>query len=203
MAETWLEEEIDVITISNKEDVIHVRTQNREPAFENENDNSDEDWSNIQWDDADRIRERIYDREVPSYGDDIIDYDYSDYFDEVIDEIAEDNGDPYNLTFDDLDSFLGNTCSGMGNYDSVNDLAQRAADYDLARDLRSYKEEILKYYAICYYINTFGSYIPHELAEFIEDDEYDYSSMDKLGEVEDFIDDWMSEHEGIEEYMPR
>lgn len=187
MAETKLEEEVDVIVVQNSE-------------YENENENENE-YSDVEMANVQTIWSRYSDN-LPGCMDatEICDYDSSWYITEAFEEMAQDEGDVDELTFNDLDNYLDRQGTSLRDYGSVMEIADRAADKQIEDELWDYKEEILKYYAIYYYDDTYSSeIIPVELAEII-DDNSEYRSFDRLGEIEDMIDEWMSDHEGILEH---
>lgn len=204
MAETLLAEELDATTVN------WLRSHDPEFRIEIENvvtvsnsydeDDDSEDWSSITWTSVAPIRSRYFNR-IPCEGEDIISEDSSEYICDVFRYLAEDAGDIDELSFDDLDDYLSDQGEDMRCYTSVNYLAHQCADHKVEEILWDNRVDILKFYAIDYYESEHGNYIPNELANEI-DDSNNYYNIDKLYEVEEIIDDWWDEHDGIEDYMP-
>ena len=189
MAETLLDYEVGVLTMTPR----RARNSNPESEIEDEN-----DWSDMEWTDI-RDRKRQLYNAIPYAGENICDYSSYEIY-EAFDYMAENEGDISDVSFDDIDSYLYDRGERLGDYDSVQDLARYTADWKISQDLNNSRYEILKYYAYCYYADNFGNMMPEGLKAEIE--EYDYYQMDRVDDVDDLINEWIDDHEGIMDYMP-
>jgi hypothetical protein len=187
--ETLLENEVCVLTLT-------PRNRNLIPESEME----DEIENYEEWEYANPAEYgRLYDRRLPECGEKIVDYRDYDFY-EACSRMSEDEGDTDDLDFDDLDEYLNSIGDSLRYYDSVREVARRTAEWKIQSELESCQEEILMYYAIWYYMDNISSaIIPLDLITRIED--YDYCQIDRVDDVDDMINEWIDDHEGLREYL--
>lgn len=191
MAETLLENEVNVVTF-RAPIVIHSNVFH-DPDLEDEIEN---DYSDYEWVNA-RGERRDYEDRIPYGADSITEYTGEIY--EAFDYMAEDAGDADEMDFDDCENFLRETGNDLRDYSSLSDLRQAAADHFFENEFWDYKAKICIYYCLDYYITEYGDMIPEELYDEIKNNAGD---ADRISELDDLVDDWMNDHEGIEDFMP-
>ena len=159
MAETLLDLEEGVTTI-NALRIQNLNSDSEIAIGEDETENYNE------WEYKDpREIKSSWANYLPYLGENIVDYDSYDFY-EACSFIAENEGDPSELDFDDLDNYINSTDQSLRYFDSVNEIARRAADWKIEDELINDREYLLRYYAICYYIDNYNdSYIPEELVD--------------------------------------
>lgn len=187
--ETLLENEVCVLTLT-------PRNQNliSESEMEDEIENYEE------WEYANPADySRLYDRRLPDCGEKIVDYGNYDFY-EACSYMSDGEGDADDLDFDDLDEYLNSVGDSLRYYDTVREVARRTAEWKVQSELEDCREEILMYYAIWYYMdNISNEIIPLDLITRIED--YDYYQIDRVDDVDDMINEWIDDHEGLREYL--
>lgn len=192
MAETLLDNEVNVRTLFKT--VIHANGygySNSESEDENENDYSDYEWVNA------REKRRYYEDRIPCGASYITEYTGEIY--EAFDYITENAGDVDEMDFDDCENFLREIGADLRDYCSLSDLRRAAADHFFENELWNDKTKICIYYCLDYYIGEYGDMIPEELYDEIKNNAGD---ADRISELDDLVDDWMNDHEGIEDFMP-